>query len=52
MSITETAETDDASTIARHGITTSTVTFYHYGAYRYSSLKAAVAEAERDKNAS
>ena len=32
-----------------YGITTSEVTYYHYGTYRYTNLKDAIAEAKRDK---
>lgn len=49
MNTIETTDKDDAAKIAQYGITTSSVTFYHYGRYRYTTLEAAVAEAERDK---
>ena len=32
-----------------YGITTSQVTYYHYGVYRYTNLKDAKAEAKRDR---
>jgi hypothetical protein len=32
-----------------YGITTSQVTYYHYGVYRYTNLKDAIAEAKRDR---
>ena len=40
------SEADEAS---EFGITTSQITYYHYGEYRYSNLKDAVAEAKRDR---
>ncbi len=49
MNTVKPSDTDEAAKITEHGITTSNVTYYHYGRYRYSSLEAAIAEAERDK---
>ena len=39
-------QVDEASD---YGITTSQVTYYHYGVYRYTNLKDAMAEAKRDR---
>ncbi len=39
-------KSDEASD---YGITTSEITYYHYGTYRYTNLKDAIAEAKRDK---
>lgn len=36
-----------AKDMARYGITRVPVDYYHYGAFRYTSLKDAIAEAER-----
>ena len=36
--------------MAKHGITRSTVNYYHCGAYRYTNLKDAIAEAKRQKS--
>lgn len=36
-----------AKDMARYGITRVPVDYYHYGAFRYSSLKDAVAQAKR-----
>jgi hypothetical protein len=40
------SQVDDASD---YGITTSQVTYYHYGVYRYTNIKDAIAEAKRDR---
>ncbi len=40
------SQADEASD---YGITTSQVTYYHYGVYRYTNLKDAIAEAKRDR---
>lgn len=45
-SLVQKSESDEASD---YGITTTQVTYYHYGAYRYTNLKDAVAEAKRDR---
>ena len=38
----------DTNEALDYGITTSQVTYYHYGAYRYANLRDAIAEAQRD----
>lgn len=35
--------------MAEHGITRTLVDCFHYGEYRYTNLKDAVAQAKRDK---
>lgn len=35
--------------ISDYGITTTQITYFHYGDYRYTNLKDAIAEAKRDR---
>ena len=42
--------TEALDDMAKHGITRSTVDYYHCGAYRYTNLKDAIAEAKRQKS--
>jgi len=37
-----------SETMARHGITEVSVPYFHYGEFRYTNLKDALAQAERD----
>ena len=39
----------DRELMERYGITRMTAEYYHCGPYRYSNLKDAIAQAERDK---
>ena len=39
----------DLELMERHGITRTPADYFHYGQYRYTSLKDAMAQAERDK---
>jgi hypothetical protein len=36
--------------MAKHGITRTTVDYFHCGAYRYTNLKDAIAQAKRQKS--
>jgi hypothetical protein len=53
MNITDTeiigetlVQKSDADEAFDYGITTTQITYYHYGAYRYTNLKDAIAEAK------
>ncbi len=41
---------DELNDMKKHGITRSEVSYFHCGAYRYTNLKDAVAEAKRQKS--
>jgi len=40
---------DEASEMAKYGITTVPVDYFHFGRFRYSTLSDAVAEAQRQR---
>ena len=41
---------DELRDMEKHGITRSKVSYFHCGAYRYTNLKDAIAEAKRQKS--
>ena len=43
-----TANSVETEEMARYGITRLPVDYFHYGKYRYSNLRDAIAQAERD----
>jgi hypothetical protein len=47
--IFKTVPVSDLELMERYGITRTPADYFHYGQYRYTSLKDAVAQAERDQ---
>jgi len=50
--IEHTVSDPDLESMERYGIKRTTADYYHYGQYRYTNLKDAIAQAERDKHKS
>jgi hypothetical protein len=48
----DTNQISDRNVMERYGISRTTADIFHYGPYRYTNLKDAVAQAERDKSLS
>ena len=47
--IDRTVSDSDLASMERYGIKRTPAYYYNYGQYRYTSLKDAIAQAERDK---
>ena len=47
--IERTASVSDLELLDKYGIKRTTADYYHCGQYRYTNLKDAIAQAERDK---